>query len=113
MMFAESAQALRLLKDDRVPAQVIVDATRTDDAKPFGGIRCPLCAWRPLPSSVWTCSCSGTPEPFFKSCGTVWNTFSTGGRCPGCSHQWQWTSCLRCSQWSLHEDWYEQRDEGL
>ena len=48
-----------------------------------------------------------TPEPPFDGCGTSWNTFLTRGRCPGCRHQWQWTSCLRCHGWSLHEDWYE------
>jgi hypothetical protein len=110
-MFDESPQSLRLLKDDRVPAQVIVDETRADDTKPFSGIRCPLCRWRPSPESVWTCHCEGTPEPVFKSCGHVWNTFSTRGRCPGCGHQWQWTSCLRCDQWSRHDDWYEEGEE--
>ena len=70
-------------------------------------IRCPLCEWEPSPSSVWACFSDGTPEPFFGGCGTIWNTFQTRGRCPGCAHQWTWTSCLRCQGWSLHEDWYE------
>jgi hypothetical protein len=43
----------------------------------------------------------------FDGCGARWNTFTTRGKCPGCRHQWQWTSCLRCLGWSLHEDWYE------
>ena len=73
----------------------------------FHGVRCPLCAWRPDSSSRWSCQPSETPEPFFPGCGTVWNTFSTRGRCPGCDHQWRWTSCLSCEGWSLHEDWYE------
>jgi hypothetical protein len=54
-----------------------------------------------------------SPEPPFKGCGTVWNTFLTKGRCPGCSHQWRWTSCLQCQQWSLHDDWYEKPDDQL
>jgi hypothetical protein len=83
----------------------VVDAMR-DDAQ-FGGIRCPLCQWRPESSSRWSCVVWHTPEPFFEGCGTSWNTFTTRGKCPGCSHQWRWTSCLRCDRWSLHEDWYE------
>jgi hypothetical protein len=70
-------------------------------------IRCPLCDWQPSTGSMWACVSEGTPEPFFGGCGTVWNTFATRGRCPGCSHQWTWTSCLRCHGWSLHVDWYE------
>ena len=50
-----------------------------------------------------------TPEPPFDFCLTSWNTFATHGRCPGCRHQWIWTSCLRCEEWSLHEDWYERK----
>ena len=70
-------------------------------------IRCPLCEWVPTPSSTWCCFAEGTPEPPFPWCGTTWNTFNTRGRCPGCGHQWKWTSCLRCGGFSLHEDWYE------
>jgi len=77
------------------------------DEKRFRGIRCPLCQWRPLSASRWCCDASAAPEPFFQGCGTSWNTFATRGRCPSCAHQWRWTSCLRCAQWSLHEDWYE------
>lgn len=74
----------------------------------FAGIRCPQCEWRPDTSSRWCCQCDpADPEPFFRGCGTVWNTFATRGRCPGCSHEWQWTSCLRCEGWSPHADWYE------
>jgi len=77
----------------------------------FDGVRCPLCAWRPDASSRWCCHPSETPEPSFPGCGTVWNTFATRGRCPGCDHQWRWTSCLSCGGWSLHEDWYEHADK--
>jgi len=73
----------------------------------FSGIRCPQCGWRPDGSSRWCCEAGDSPEPFFRGCGTVWNTFATRGCCPGCSHEWLWTSCLRCEGWSPHEDWYE------
>ena len=98
--------ALWLLKDDRQPDRVIVELLMPhDDGEKR--IRCPRCQWRPTPSSRWSCLGGGTPEASFEGCGTVWNTFETGGRCPGCDHQWRWTSCLRCGEWSLHDDWYE------
>ena len=84
---------------------------KADDDEAFERIRCPLCRWQPTPSSSWSCYAEGTPEPPFAWCGTQWNTFSTLGRCPGCQHQWLWTSCLRCGGWSLHDDWYERRTE--
>jgi hypothetical protein len=98
------------LKEDRTPDQIITTNLDLEREDVFRAIRCPLCGWRPLASSRWSCSCIGTPEPYFESCGTVWNTFSTGGRCPGCSHQWQWTTCLRCHEPSLHIDWYVSKD---
>jgi hypothetical protein len=79
------------------------------DQDAFKGIRCPICAWKPDAFSLWSCSCQDTPEPPFPSCGTVWNTFRTAGRCPGCSHQWKWTSCLSCQGWSPHVEWYEDK----
>jgi len=98
-----------LLKDTRSPQHTVIDDPSLDEDAPFDGIRCPLCMWRPSPASRWSCHRSG-PEPFFEDCGTTWNTFSTRGRCPGCAHQWQWTMCLRCQAWSLHEEWYEEQD---
>ena len=72
-------------------------------------IRCPLCFWQPSASSRWTCDCSGgTPEPPFDACGTVWNTFDTRGKCPGCAHQWIWTTCLHCRVSSRHGEWYDE-----
>jgi len=94
----------------RADPQKDVDAVivpRLDDEDEFEGIRCPLCSWKPSRVDTWRCCGEGTPEPPFEWCGTNWNTFTTGGRCPGCTHQWQWTSCLRCHGWSLHDDWYE------
>jgi hypothetical protein len=98
---------LLLLKQDRAVDPVILDNERLAHDEDFGRIRCPLCAWHPSRSSRWCCDAREAPEPFFEGCGTQWNTFSTRGRCPQCGHQWQWTSCLRCHQWSLHEHWYE------
>ena len=107
---AELRVPLRLLvKQDRGPGQITVNAARLDGGEAFSGIRCPLCSWRPSPSNVWCCDRGDSPEPFFVGCGMVWNTFSTRGRCPGCSHQWRWTSCLQCQEASLHEAWYEER----
>jgi hypothetical protein len=96
------------LKDDRAPAPITIDLPGPDHDEASVGIRCPLCTWRPLLSSRWCCACGGTPEPFFEGCGMVWNTFSTQGCCPRCSHQWRWTSCLECGESSLHKDWYEE-----
>ena len=67
-----------------------------------GRIRCPKCAWQPAKSDRWLC------EP---GCGHVWNTFETRGVCPGCSKRWTETVCLRCRQWSFHDDWYEKEEE--
>jgi hypothetical protein len=60
-------------------------------------IRCPKCAWEPTKSDRWCC------EP---GCGHLWNTFETRGQCPSCNKQWAETACLRCLQWSRHDDWY-------
>src|SRR5690349_12014389 len=78
-------------------AEPVVDFTR---------IRCPLCNWHPRPSDRWVCWDCPVPEQFYDGCGTQWNTFETHGKCPGCQHQWRYTSCLLCDRYSLHEDWY-------
>jgi hypothetical protein len=62
-------------------------------------IRCPICAWIPTKADAWCCAPQG--------CGHVWNTFETRALCPGCSKQWTYTECLRCSTASPHEAWYE------
>ena len=86
-------------------------AFKLHDEDAYGRIRCPMCEWRPGPSSSWCCSRVDRPEGFYGGCGTVWNTFSTHGRCPGCQYQWRWTKCLRCDGWSQHEDWYAEPEE--
>jgi len=103
---------LQLFKKGPTPFFIPNTTSKTDDAEGFSRIRCPICDWSPTASSVWSCQSEGTPEPFFGGCGAIWNTFATGGRCPGCQHQWQWTSCPRCESWSLHKDWYDEHGSG-
>jgi len=102
----ETSAQLWVLKRDSSLLGEIVDEIMRDVDEPFEGIRCPRCRWQPSASSRWTCYSGDGPEPPFAACGTTWNTFTTRGRCPGCAHQWRWTSCLRCHEWSPHEDWY-------
>lgn len=89
-------------------APIVVPTIRDllDEEEDDVRIRCPLCGWVPRESDVWACASGEGPEPFFWGCGTVWHTFDTGGVCPGCAHQWEWTSCLRCHGWSRHKEWY-------
>lgn len=74
-------------------------------------IRCPHCRWSPERRSRWYCLPCGAPEFFRDGCGHGWNTFDTRGRCPGCDYQWRHTSCLSCSRWARHEDWYAEHDD--
>ena len=60
-----------------------------------GEIRCPLCGWTPGAEDRWMCKCRHS-----------WNTFDTGGVCPNCIYQWEYTQCLACHGWSLHSEWY-------
>jgi hypothetical protein len=99
--------SLQFLKQSPLSDVFTREAERRDPDDAFGRIRCPLCDWHPTASSLWCCWHDGAPEPFFHGCGTLWNTFSTRGKCPGCAHQWRWTSCHRCGEWSRHDDWYE------
>ena len=69
--------------------------------KPEPEIYCPKCKWRPHFSDRWSC---------VPGCLTSWNTFWTGGVCPGCAHQWTKTQCLDCHRFSPHKDWYHSRD---
>lgn len=85
-------------------AEKLAELDKEEDQ--FRRIRCPLCRWQPTASSLWCCGGRGHPEYFFGGCGTMWNTFTTRGLCPGCAHQWRYTACLQCKDWTLHEDWY-------
>jgi hypothetical protein len=103
--------AFQLLRRTPATAITTLDSTFSGEGEDFPRVRCPQCEWRPSDASEWTCIWTpGSPEPRFESCGAVWNTFATRGRCPGCSHQWRWTSCLRCAQWSPHDEWYEEAE---
>ncbi len=77
-----------------------------DTASAKSRIRCPACHWQPDAQSRWYCMSMGPPENFNAGCGHGWNTFDTAGLCPGCLHQWQHTTCLKCGVTSLHDDWY-------
>jgi hypothetical protein len=79
----------------------IRELTRRRDRESTG-IRCPQCGWRPDKGATWTCS---------PGCGHQWNTFETRGHCPECAKQWVETACLKCGQWSRHDDWYEAVDK--
>jgi hypothetical protein len=107
------AESMYLLKKATTPGFIPKVDVHEDEQDQFSRIRCPLCGWHPTASSVWACESYGTPEPYFGGCGTVWNTFATRGKCPGCAHKWQWTSCPNCSEWSLHEDWYAESPSDL
>jgi hypothetical protein len=77
-----------------VPGRPAAEPTGRDSGAE-GRIRCPLCLWEPRAEDRWMCSCRHT-----------WNTFDTGGVCPGCLKQWTMTMCLSCHAWSAHSDWY-------
>ncbi len=94
------------------PEETTEKVSKLDDHEPdFSRIRCPLCKWRPAASDLWCCWECWYPERFFDGCGMEWNTFTTRGLCPGCGHQWYWTICLSCNDWSRHEDWYTRDKE--
>jgi hypothetical protein len=77
-------------------SSVVLDRELDEAKSPSGPrIHCPLCGWSPRKEDLWTCSC-----------GNEWNTFDTGGVCPGCLHQWTSTQCLSCTRWSAHSDRY-------
>ena len=70
-------------------------------SRPFSprpGIACPRCGWQPYVGARWVCAPDG--------CGTAWDTFETGARCPGCDARFVWTDCLACGRRSPHQDWY-------
>lgn len=66
-------------------------------------IWCPACGYCPQAEDRWEC---------VPSCGTWWNTFWTGGVCPGCGYHWLKTQCPACGALSPHADWYHYPDAG-
>jgi len=98
---------LSLLQQSRLPRKrAVKPALVTETAPDFAHIRCPSCGWRPTALSRWSCANCARPEQFLAGCGASFNTFGTGGLCPGCQHRWRWTQCLSCQRWALHETWY-------
>jgi hypothetical protein len=102
----DSPTLLELKKSDSTKFDLEIVEKLEDAPTDFSKIRCPVCAWQPRPFDRWVCTDVAAPEFFFAGCGCSWNTFATRGHCPKCSHQWRHTSCFRCGQMSLHEDWY-------
>src|SRR4051812_50068418 len=96
-----------LRRPERHERNTVLERFEEAEREAFERIRCPLCEWRPSPSSTWACYAEGTPEPPFQWCGTSWNTFATRGRCPGCQHQWRGASGLGCGGRWLPEGWVE------
>jgi hypothetical protein len=97
---------LWLFQETLKPGKPAKSRQRNEERTDFNRIHCPLCKWQPNKSHHWYCADCDYPEGFYDGCGTSWNTFTTRGRCPGCSHHWRWTICLRCQGWSRHDDWY-------
>lgn len=58
---------------------------------------CPSCKTEPLPFQTWRCFC-----------GESFNHFETGGKCPSCGYNHEYTECMSysCQKISLHVDWY-------
>ena len=98
-LFASSLLVVGLV---RGKDRILPDTLDDDRDKDFSGIRCPACKWRPTRSDTWTCS---------PGCGEVWNTFATGGECPGCQRHWSSTQCTKCGVWSDHDAWYEDKSQ--
>lgn len=97
-MAAENLARLALdSKPDDASRDAALEFARSLGSGSGARIRCPGCLWQPTEDSRWQC------EP---SCGEVWNTFDTRGKCPRCSSQWTHTACLSCHGWFLHDDWY-------
>jgi Zn-dependent protease len=72
--------------------------TRLDAAPRHSEAICPSCGAHPIAGSFWTCS----------RCRTRFDTFATGGRCPGCDGRFEMTTCPECLKASPFVDWYRQ-----
>jgi hypothetical protein len=59
----------RLFQERLKPAETTKKAKDREKANEFDRIRCPLCKWRPKPSSRWYCGDCDYPEYFFDGCG--------------------------------------------
>jgi len=68
-------------------------------------IKCPKCSWKADGGAHWICSC-----------GYVWNTFATAGKCPACGKLWTMTQCPTasgCGKYSPHLEWYFRPERAL
>lgn len=101
------------LKDDRASDAITVNVIAPDAMRHSAGSDARSATGALRSRAAGAVTVPALPSAFFEGCGIVWNTFSTHGCCPGCSHQWRWTSCLRCGKSSLHKDWYAERDGRL
>lgn len=63
-------------------------------------IQCSICEWNPDGGKHWGCSC-----------GHLWNTFKTKGKCPKCKTQWEDTRCPGCGKSTPHKEWYKTKEE--
>lgn len=79
--FQPSREARAARFDKRIADEPRGEPMRSPDGL---SIRCPKCHWRPGEQTIWSCNCRH-----------LWNTFSTGGRCPSCNFQWTVTVCHR------------------
>jgi hypothetical protein len=93
--------SLFLLKGDPDRVRVPRTTETPRDRQRRTRIRCPRCAWEPGRHDLWMCVCLH-----------IWNTFDTRGVCPSCGRKWAETQCLRCAEWSPHDDWYEDERES-
>jgi hypothetical protein len=82
--------ALDLSVSSLVVPEIDTEVQEDNGIGPSGPrIRCPRCGWSPGKGDLWSCTCSH-----------AWNTFDTGGVCPACLHQREWTQCLMCHELS-------------
>jgi Zn-dependent protease len=78
------SRALTGLRSARLMGQMAAAPRRA-------GFACPRCRAAPPVGSFWRCAC-----------GTMFDTFETGGRCPQCARTYQGTACNECGQMSAH-----------
>ena len=86
------------MEDNARRAEAARQAEAAKQALLMVGVACPSCGWVPPRGATWRCDC-----------GHEWNTFETGGRCPGCLKIWRTTECFSCHQLLAHHQWYAGR----
>lgn len=70
-------------------------------------LKCPNCAYIPDGGEDWNC----------QACGSEFDMFVAGGRCPSCDFVHELTPCIPwkggCDRISPHLDWYSGIDRKL